>query len=160
MLPVLLPLDPALMPSLEVTVVDGGLFGPTLVGSATVDLGAATQFDASQQRTDASGELFRDDRLRDVVVGARLQTGNHVVGVGLRRDHDDRHDALGAQRPTHVEARHAGQAQIEQHEVGWRPMELDETVLTVRRLADLVALVLERHRQCEADSVVVFDEQQ
>lgn len=32
-LPVLLPLDPALMPSLEVAVVDEGLFGATLVGS-------------------------------------------------------------------------------------------------------------------------------
>ncbi len=38
--------------------------------------------------------------------------------------------------------------------------ELVETVLTVGCLADLVALVLERHRQRQADSVVVFDEQQ
>ena len=115
---------------------------------------------ASQRRPDARRELLRDHRLGDVVVGARLETRHHVVGVGLGGDHDDRHDALGAQRPADVEARHVGQAQIEQHEIGRRLPERRQTVGAVGGLADLVALVLQRQRQGQADPVVVFDEQQ
>jgi hypothetical protein len=115
---------------------------------------------APQQRTDASGQLLRHDRLGHVVVGTRLEPGDHVVRVGLRGDHDDRHDALGAQGTAHVEARHVRESQIEQHQIGRSAAELDEAGLTAGRLANVVALVLERHRQRQSDSVVVFDEQQ
>jgi hypothetical protein len=75
------------------------------------------QVHPSEQRPDASRELLGHDRLGDVVVGAGLEAGHHVVGVGLGGDDDDRHDALGPDEPAHVEPRDVGQAQVEQDEV-------------------------------------------
>ena len=71
-----------------------------------------------QQRPDPGGELLRHDGLGDVVVGARLEPGDEVVSVGLSGDDDDRHDARRAQGTAHVESRHVGETQVEQHEVG------------------------------------------
>ena len=48
-----------------------------------------------QQGADARRQLLGLERLGDVVVGARLETGDHVVGVGPGGDHDDR-DVAGA----------------------------------------------------------------
>jgi hypothetical protein len=38
--------------------------------------------------------------------------------VALRGEHDDRHAGLTPDRPTHVDAAHAGQHQVEQDDVG------------------------------------------
>ena len=67
---------------------------------------------------------------------------------------------VGPQRPAHVEPRHVGQPQVEQHEVGLALGERGQPVGAVGGLADLVALVLERQAQRQADRVVVLDEQQ
>ena len=52
-------------------------------------------------------ELLGLERLHDVVVGAGLEAEHDVDGVGLGGQHDDRGAALGADRPAHVDARHA-----------------------------------------------------
>ena len=44
----------------------------------------------AQQGADAGRQLLRRERLGEVVVGARLEAGHHVVGVGAGRDHHDR----------------------------------------------------------------------
>ena len=54
----------------------------------------------------------------------------------------------------------SGQAQVEQHEIGLALGERVQPGAPVGRLVDLVALVLERHAQRQADRVVVLDEQQ
>ena len=66
---------------------------------------------------DPGDELLGLERLDDVVVGAGLQAQHDVDGVGLRREHDDRHARLGADRPADVDAVHAGEHEVEQHDV-------------------------------------------
>jgi hypothetical protein len=109
--------DPLLAPQLDVA---------ERVARGTVVLSCSCH--PTQQGPDPCRQLLGDDRLGDVVVGARLETGHHVVGVGLGGDDDDRHDALGAQGPAHVEAGHVGQAQVEQHQVGLVLAERGQTV--------------------------------
>ena len=58
------------------------------------------------------------ERLHHVVVGAGLQAEHHVDGVGLGGQHHDRHTGVRAQHPADVDAVHAGQHQVEQHQVG------------------------------------------
>ena len=120
----------------------------------------AVQVHTPQERTDPRREFLRHDRLRDVVVGAGFETCHHVVRVGLGRDDDDRHDALGPDLATHVEARHVGQTEVEQHQIGRVLLEGRQSVGAVGGLADRISLVLEGEGQGEADSVVVLDEQQ
>ena len=67
---------------------------------------------------------------------------------------------LGPQRPAHVEARHVGQPQVEQDEVGLLLGERRQPVGAVGRLAHRVALVLERQPEGQPDRVVVLDEEQ
>ncbi len=66
----------------------------------------------------------------------------------------------GPQGPAHVEPGHVGQAQVEQHQVGFPLGEGGQPGRAVGGLAHLVALVLQGHGQRQADLVVVFDEQQ
>ena len=57
----------------------------------------------ARQGTYTCRQLLRHDRLGDVVVGARLQPGDQVVGIGLGGDDDDRNNARGAQVSTDLE---------------------------------------------------------
>jgi hypothetical protein len=91
-----------------------------------------------------------------MMIGTMLEARS----VGLGGDDDDRHDARGAQRTAHLEPGDVGQAQVEQHQLGLLLGERRQTLPSGAGLAQLVALVLQRHAQGEADGVVVFDEQQ
>ncbi len=108
----------------------------------------------------ARRQLLGDDRLGDVVVGPGFEPGDQIMGIGLGGDDDDRGDALGPQCPAHVETGEIGQAQVEEHEVELALVEQGETCGTVGGLGDVVALVLQGHRQGEADVIVILDEQQ
>ena len=58
----------------------------------------AVELAPAQQRAHAAHELGDRERLGDVVVGAELEA-EHAVDLGVaRRQHDDRHVRLGAQR--------------------------------------------------------------
>src|SRR3954451_1791830 len=67
---------------------------------------------------DAGDELLGLERLDDVVVGARLQAEDDVDGVALSREHHDRHARLGADGPADVDAVHAGEHEVQQHDIG------------------------------------------
>ena len=118
------------------------------------------QLDPSQMGPNTRRQLLGDDGLGDVVVRSGLEAGNEIVGIGLGGDDDDGSDALGSQGPAHVEARDVGKPKIEEHEVEFALVEQGQTAGTVGRLGDVVTLVLERHRQGEADVIVILDEQQ
>ena len=70
------------------------------------------------------------------------------------------HDAAVPDGAADVEADHVGQAQVEEHQVGLVALEQRQAGAAVPGLVDLVALVLEREADDEADLVVVFDEEQ
>ena len=126
----------------------------------SVDARDLVQVHPAQGGTDAGRQLLGHHRLGDVVVGAGLQPGDQVVGVGLGGDDDDRHDAVAAQLAAHVEPRQVGQAQVEQDEIRLPLLEQGQAGAAVGRLADLVPLVLEGQGEGDADGVVVLDEQQ
>jgi len=112
---------------------------------------------APQQRADASREFFRCERLGHVVVGARLETSHHVVGVAARGDHDDGHAALGANLTTQLEAVDAGEHDVDQHHVGRVRGKERHGVLAGRGLVDGPAFVFERQTHRRADALVIFD---
>ena len=114
----------------------------------------------AQQGPDAGGELLGLERLGDVVVGARLEPGHDVVAVGPGRHHDDRHVALAPQPPAQLEAVHAGQHDVDEHDV--RRARRRASRAASSRAADIgdgIALVLEREPEGGADALVVLDDQ-
>ena len=118
------------------------------------------QLHAAQVGPDPRRQFLGDDRLGHVVVGARLQARDQIMRVRLGGDDDDRHEAVGANAAAHLETRHVGQAEIEQHQLRFRGGERFEARAAVGRLVDHVPFVLEREAQGEPDLVVVLDEQQ
>ena len=125
-----------------------------MVGVAAIGLAGPPQ-----QRADAGRQLLRGERLREVVVGAGLEAGDDVVGVGPGGDHDDRDVARAPDRPAHLEAVDAREHDVDEHDVGRVAVERLERVLAGLGLLDLPALVLEGHLDRGADALVVLDGQ-
>ena len=74
----------------------------------------------SEQRPDARHELVGAEWLRNVVVGADLETGDPLGLLGTRREHDDRDQRrrrVRAGRATDFGAVNLGQHEIEHQEV-------------------------------------------
>ena len=77
--------------------------------------------DAAQVRADTREELLHGERLRDVVVGARVQAAHGVALLAERGDHDDRDIGVGAPYPVReLEPVDPRQHEVEQDEVGRR----------------------------------------
>jgi hypothetical protein len=75
---------------------------------------------ATHQRANPRHQFVGAERLRDVVVGADLETDDAVALLGARGQHDDRNRGgrlVGAQRPAHLETAEAGQHHIEDDQV-------------------------------------------
>ena len=73
---------------------------------------------AAEDGADAGDELARAERLGQVVVGAELEAEQLVELVVAGREHDDRDGRVAAQLAGDVEAVEAGQAEVEDDEVG------------------------------------------
>ena len=129
---------------------------PTRLGT----LGGRRELRPTQQRADAGGELLRDHRLGDVVIGPGLEPGHEILGLGLGRDDDDRNGRGGPQRPADLEPREIGQPQVEQDEIRVMLTELHETRRPIGRLVAPVSLILKSEPEREPDRVVIRDEQQ
>ena len=72
----------------------------------------------AQDRPDARDELARAERLGQVVVGAELEPEQLVELVVAGREHHDRDRRVAAQLAGDVEAVEAGQAEVEDDQVG------------------------------------------
>jgi hypothetical protein len=72
----------------------------------------------AEPRPDPGDELLGLERLENVVVGAGFQPEDYVYGVGLRRQHDDRHARLAPDLAAYVDPVGTGQHQVEQHQIG------------------------------------------
>ena len=73
---------------------------------------------AAQQGAHARDELARRKGLRDVVVGAQLETEHAVQLLAARREHEDGDARALAQPAQEVQARGARQHHVEQDQVG------------------------------------------
>ena len=111
----------------------------------------------AQQGTDPRRELLGREGLGEVVVGARLEPGHDVVGVGAGGDHHDRHIGAAPDRPAHLEAVDAREHDVDEHHVGGLVLEVLEGVLAGGGLGHLPALVLQGQPHRGADALVVLD---
>ena len=100
---------------------------------------------ASQKRPQASEELVEVVRLRQVVVGARVEP-LHPVADGVAGGEEEDRDAvsLPAQPARHVEAVEPGHHHVEDERVGRARFDRRERGVSVGRESDLVAVQLQR----------------
>ena len=118
------------------------------------DLGVAGRLlAAAENGPDPGQQLLQPERLDQVVLGALVE-GQHAVGFLAPRRHDDDGRVAGpAQSPADLHAVHVGQAEIEQENVGDRPV---ERRLSGRDAAGLVAGPGQAADQLSGDTRVVF----
>ncbi len=117
---------------------------------------------AAQQCAHARRQLVQAERLRQVIVGARIEPSD-PIGDGVARRDDQHADAIArpAQLAQQLEAAFARQTEIEQHHRirVLRGGDRGPARLAVRHAVDRVAVLRERLLQRLADHRVVFDEQ-
>ena len=89
--------------------------------------------DAAQRGAHARQQLVHAERLRDVVVGARVERGDLVALGVARRQHDDRHLGPAAQAVDHLDPVDPGQPEVEHDDVGVMARRQLERVLARRR---------------------------
>src|SRR5688572_21553636 len=116
---------------------------------------------APQRGAAARGELLHAEGLHHVVVGAHLEPEDAVHLVRARGHDDDRHVGgrlLPADHPAHLEPVHAGQVQVEEHQVCPAPHALQPLFTGARDLdrdAGALQLVGDRLR----DVGIVLDDE-
>ena len=114
----------------------------------------------AQERAHAGEQLLERERLRDVVVRARVEAGDPVFDLGARGQHQHRERATGAaQAAADLETVHAGHEHVEDHRVGLvARLEAGERLVAVRGELDLVPLELEGAPQGVADRPFIIDD--
>ena len=115
-----------------------------------------------QHGAHARDQLARIERLRQVVVGAQLETDDAIDVGAVRGEHDHRHRQAVAQPAQHLEAAERGQHHVEDHQVErmrllGEPLERLGAVAHQRHLEALAGQVLGEHL---AELAVVVDDQQ
>ena len=113
----------------------------------------------AQERTDTAAELADREGLRDVVVRAELEAEHLVELVVTRREHDDRHGALGPQPLAHLEPVQLRQHQVEHDEVEGAFAEPGERLLAVAGGDDAEPVALERVGEELLHGLLVVDEE-
>ena len=114
----------------------------------------------AQHGLDAGDELARIERLRQVVVGAHLETDDAVDVLALGGQHDDGHAvAGGAQAAADREPVLAGQHEVEHDQMRRIALELPVEIARVGQGGDLEALLGQIAGQEIAQAHVVVDDQ-
>src|SRR5215472_11994116 len=114
---------------------------------------------APQESADAGEELPWIEGLSEIVVGAHLEPHHlvHIFALGGEHDHGQGGTVgEGADSAAHLEAVHAGEHDIEEHDVGPALVEGGETARAVarQRHVDLVLAEVFRHEGAEAGVVI------
>ena len=114
----------------------------------------------AQPQPDPRHQLGEAERLGHVVVGAAVEGGDRVGDRVAGGEHDDRHPAaLGAQLVEDLEAVHAGQADVEHHQVEAARERLVEAGRSVGGDGRLVALGPQALGHERGDALLVLDDQ-
>src|SRR2546430_5842359 len=114
---------------------------------------------SAQKRAHPAAELANRERLRDVVVGAELETEHLVELVVARGQHDDRHGARGPEPLADLEAVELRQHHVEHDQVDVLALEAFECLLAVTRLQHTKAVAFEGIGEELLNRVLVVDEQ-
>ena len=96
-----------------------------------------------QDRAHPRDERRMVDRLGDVLVAAGIEPGHDVVGIGLRRDQDDRHErqaGIGLELPADLNAVPARHHDVEQDQIGRLRARGDQRLVAVPGRDHLVTL--------------------
>ncbi len=100
------------------------------------------------------------DRLGDVVPGAELERLNGVAHAAQTGHHQDRQlRVVAGHGGQHMQAVHARQTQIAQHQIGSLATDEVDAGLAVERLENLEAAVLQKGGQHFEDQLLVVDHQ-
>ena len=119
--------------------------------------GAAARRTAAHQRAHPREQLLALERLHEVVVGAGVEALDAVVELAAGGEDQDRHVGLGAQPPADLDPVEAGQAEVEDDQVGDELLRGPQRLDPVDRGADLVALLAQGAAQDVGDRLVVLD---
>ena len=127
--------------------------------SADLERGGAARRTAAQQGPDPGQQLLALEGLDEVVVGAAVEAGHPVLGLGAGGQHQDRDVAVAAQAAADLDAVHPRQPEVEHDQVRNEAGGDVERLDSVGRGAYFVALVAERAAQDVGDVDVVLDDQ-
>ncbi|VWM23954.1 Uncharacterised protein [Collinsella intestinalis] len=112
---------------------------------------------APQVGADAGEHLLNRKRLRQVVVGAGVESADLIRVLDARRDDDDGNGRPAADLVDDFDAIDVRQAEVEHDQVGVARCRVHDGGLAVRRLLDAVTVQVESGRHEVANRRVVFD---
>src|SRR6516225_9274540 len=99
------------------------------------------------------------ERLNDVVVGPGLQAQDHVDGVGLGRQHDDRHARFRADLTAYIDSVRAREHQVQQHQIRPGIPECLDRLIAVSYEGRLETLTAKHDTEHLGEGGVVIDDQ-
>ena len=112
-----------------------------------------------EARADAGEELLQEEGLGDEVHGAEREAAEPVVEVDARREDDDRRVGAALQRLEQVEARDAGEHQVEHDQIDPALRQRRPRVAPVADELDVEAPLAQPAREAPRHARVVLDHQ-
>jgi hypothetical protein len=112
---------------------------------------------AAEHGLDAGEQLARRERLRQVVVGAELESGDAVGLLVARRQHQDRDVRVAADAAADLEPVNVRQAHVEHDDPNRAPFDFHERVLPALGPHHREPVALEIGPDERSDALVVLD---
>ena len=95
----------------------------------------------AHHRMHAGEKLFDLKGLGDIIIRPHLEAGHLVVGLALRRQHDDRRGGLLADGPADLPAVLSGQHDVQQNHIGLEQIKISLRLVAVRGNHDIEAVL-------------------